>query len=222
VSTPTDRVTDIPAEVGPGKANTRKPLFAFTFLAACCGMLVSMSNFLSVDIISENQLRFEQKQMREILGNHQAEVSRIAPDVFQIGTIDEPQGFIFKQLTNDGYNGQINLWIGVDTKNNIIGVRVIDHKETPGLGDKIEAGVSGWIHTFEGRSLLSEPDAAWTVKKDGGVFDQFSGATITPRAVVIAVKAGLERSEREQETWLNRSQQENQRLNSPTMTQENR
>jgi electron transport complex protein RnfG len=81
--------------------------------------------------------------------------------------------------------------IGVDTKGTLLGARVIRHKETPGLGDKIELAKSKWIRDFEGKSLESPPPEKWAVKKDGGVFDQFAGATITPRAVVKAVKEGM-------------------------------
>jgi electron transport complex protein RnfG len=91
-----------------------------------------------------------------------------------------------------GYAGNIICVMGVSREGKILGVRVISHKETPGLGDKIEPAKGDWIHSFEGK-WLGEPVAEkWGVKKDGGVFDQFAGATITPRGVVKAVKQGLE------------------------------
>ena len=90
-----------------------------------------------------------------------------------------------------GYGGPITLVMGVDRNGRILGVRVISHSETPGLGDAIEAEKSHWIGGFSGKSLTSPPPEGWKVKKDGGIFDQFSGATITPRAVVRAVKGGL-------------------------------
>jgi electron transport complex protein RnfG len=82
--------------------------------------------------------------------------------------------------------------MGVDRDGSVLGVRVIKHTETPGLGDKIDPAKSNWIYEFEGRSLGDPPPAKFAVKKDGGVFDQFAGATITPRAVVKSVKGGLE------------------------------
>jgi electron transport complex protein RnfG len=95
------------------------------------------------------------------------------------------------RVTGDGYAGNIVCVIGVSSEGKILGVRVINHKETPGLGDKIEPAKGDWIHSFEGK-WLGEPVAEkWAVKKDGGVFDQFAGATITPRGVVNAVKGGL-------------------------------
>ena len=91
-----------------------------------------------------------------------------------------------------GYGGELIVLIGVDAKGMLLGARVIRHKETPGLGDKIELAKSKWIRDFDGKSLESPPPEKWAVKKDGGVFDQFAGATITPRAVVKAVKGGLD------------------------------
>jgi electron transport complex protein RnfG len=90
-----------------------------------------------------------------------------------------------------GYAGPIVSMMGVDRDGKMLGVRVIKHTETPGLGDKIEPAKGEWIHGFEGKSLGNTPAEKFGVKKDGGVFDQFAGATITPRAVVKSVKGGL-------------------------------
>lgn len=91
-----------------------------------------------------------------------------------------------------GYSGKIDTIMAVDPEGKILGVRVLSHTETPGLGDKIEASKSDWVLGFSGLSLDAPPAEQWAVKKDGGHFDQFSGATITPRAVVKAVKSGLD------------------------------
>ena len=99
-------------------------------------------------------------------------------------------GAVF-QTVGRGYGGEMIVLIGVDAKGTLLGARVIRHKETPGLGDKIELAKSKWIRGFEGKSLELPPADQWAVKKDGGVFDQFAGATITPRAVVKAVKEGM-------------------------------
>lgn len=90
-----------------------------------------------------------------------------------------------------GYAGEISLILGVDATGKILGVRVLSHAETPGLGDLIEADKSDWILGFNGLSLKEQPEEQWKVKKDGGLFDSFSGATITPRAVVSAIRTGL-------------------------------
>jgi electron transport complex protein RnfG len=96
------------------------------------------------------------------------------------------------QVTGYGYAGAIQILMSVNAKGEILGVRVLAHAETPGLGDQIETAKSDWIFGFNGLSLDNTPDKDWAVKKDGGRFDQFSGATITPRGVVKAIKEGLE------------------------------
>ncbi|MDD5113682.1 MAG: electron transport complex subunit RsxG [Methylobacter sp.] len=98
----------------------------------------------------------------------------------------------FKFTAPDGYSGAINMIMGIDREGNILGVRVLNHKETPGLGDKIEVTKSDWILKFVGRSLDNLTPAQWAVKKDGGEFDQFAGATITPRKSVQAINRGLQ------------------------------
>lgn len=96
------------------------------------------------------------------------------------------------KVVGHGYAGSLVCVMGVSSEGKILGVRVIKHAETPGLGDKIEPAKSNWIHSFESKWLGDPPLEKWGVKKDGGVFDQFAGATITPRGVVKAVKEGLE------------------------------
>ena len=91
----------------------------------------------------------------------------------------------------DGYSGAIRLLVAVGADGRVIGVRVLEHRETPGLGDFIETRRSDWIHGFAGRALGDPPSAGWQVRKDGGEFDQFTGATVTPRAVVRAVRNAL-------------------------------
>jgi len=92
----------------------------------------------------------------------------------------------------NGYNGMIKLMVGIKENGTLSGVRITSHKETPGLGDAIEADKSDWVLGFSGKSLLQPSRDGWSVKRDGGEFDQFTGATITPRAVVDAVRLTLE------------------------------
>tara|TARA_R110000772_G_scaffold147149_2_gene257605 strand:+ start:226 stop:870 length:645 start_codon:yes stop_codon:yes gene_type:complete len=99
---------------------------------------------------------------------------------------------IFPLIARDGYNGDINLLLAVNTDGTVDGVRVTAHRETPGLGDKIDLRLSDWILAFNGRSLTNPNPEGWTVVKNKGDFDQFTGATITPRAVTIAIANGLE------------------------------
>ena len=98
----------------------------------------------------------------------------------------------FRMVALGGYSGPVVLVVGLDARGEVLGVRVISHAETPGLGDKIEAAKSDWIEGFMGRSIANTPAERWRVKKDGGDFDQFAGATITPRAVVAGIARGLD------------------------------
>ncbi|MFN2361815.1 MAG: electron transport complex subunit RsxG [Marinobacter sp.] len=104
---------------------------------------------------------------------------------------DKPVGMIMPIVAPDGYSGKIHLLVGLDMEGTILGVRATSHRETPGLGDRIETKKSDWIKSFDGRTLGQPPHREWNVKKNGGEFDQFTGATITPRAVVKAVQKAL-------------------------------
>ncbi|MFJ3456230.1 electron transport complex subunit RsxG [Scandinavium goeteborgense] len=105
---------------------------------------------------------------------------------------DAPVAVVMEATAPDGYSGAIQLLVGADFNGTVLGSRVTQHHETPGLGDKIELRHSDWIIHFAGKIIHGDNDSQWAVKKDGGEFDQFTGATITPRAVVNAVKrAGL-------------------------------
>ncbi|GKW11836.1 electron transport complex subunit G [Pectobacterium carotovorum subsp. carotovorum] len=100
----------------------------------------------------------------------------------------EPVAAALESTAPDGYSGAIQLLVGADFHGKVLGVRVTEHHETPGLGDKIEVRISDWITRFNGLMVQGEHDARWAVKKEGGMFDQFTGATITPRAVINSVK----------------------------------
>ncbi|MDH0146069.1 electron transport complex subunit RsxG [Stutzerimonas stutzeri] len=103
-----------------------------------------------------------------------------------------PSAVILQAIAPDGYSGAIHLLVGIHADGRVAGVRVIGHRETPGLGDKIELAKSPWIRSFDGKSLTNPAADGWAVKKDRGEFDQFAGATITPRAVVGAVHRALQ------------------------------
>jgi Na+-translocating ferredoxin:NAD+ oxidoreductase subunit G len=107
------------------------------------------------------------------------------------GTVGADVNTLAWVISGQGYAGEIRLILGLDKEGKILGVRVLSHAETPGLGDKIEVAKGPWILGFNGLSLGDPPPDEWAVKKDGGRFDQFSGATITPRGVVKAIKQGL-------------------------------
>jgi len=103
----------------------------------------------------------------------------------------QPVAVVMNTIAPDGYSGSIYLLVGINHDGTVTGVRVVAHRETPGLGDAIDEERSDWIYGFNGRSLDDPPPAKWAVRKDGGVFDQFTGATISPRAVVKAVHTAL-------------------------------
>jgi electron transport complex protein RnfG len=103
----------------------------------------------------------------------------------------KPAAVVITTMATDGYNGNIFLLVAIKYDGSIDGVRVIAHQETPGLGDKIDLNHSDWILGFNQQSLLKLPLPKWGVKKDGGNFDQFTGATVTTRAVVSAVRNAL-------------------------------
>ncbi|HEY9149172.1 MAG TPA: electron transport complex subunit RsxG [Gammaproteobacteria bacterium] len=117
--------------------------------------------------------------------------SRDPVQVYRARRNGEPVALVMTPEAPDGYSGAIRLLVGIDPEGTLIGVRVLSHRETPGLGDAIEAERSDWILDFDGRSLGNPPADQWRVRRDGGVFDQFSGATVTPRAVVNAVRKSL-------------------------------
>ncbi|WP_217524530.1 electron transport complex subunit RsxG [Vibrio metschnikovii] len=112
----------------------------------------------------------------------------------------EHTALAIEAIAPDGYSGAIKIIVGIDQQGNILGTRVLSHQETPGLGDKIDLRISDWILSFTGRQVNDDNQRQWQVRKDGGQFDQFTGATITPRAVVKAVKQTVEyvNSHREQ------------------------
>lgn len=113
-------------------------------------------------------------------------------DVFVAVEDGEPLATIIASVAPDGYNAPIRLLVGIAPDGTLTGVRVLSHRETPGLGDRIEIGKSDWIRQFDGRSLGDPPRAQWAVDTDDGAFDALTGATVTPRAVVAAVRRTLE------------------------------
>jgi electron transport complex protein RnfG len=133
---------------------------------------------------------------RELLGLRQ-------PRRILVARLDgEAQAVIVPAIAPDGYGGAIEMIVGINADGTVAGVRVVAHRETPGLGDRIDARKSRWIDAFAGRSLGDPAPAQWAVKKDGGAFDQFTGATITPRAVTAAVRRTLQYFEANREALL--------------------
>jgi electron transport complex protein RnfG len=133
-------------------------------------------------------------QPNALLGNRLPSVANVAS--FQ----QKPAGVILEAVAHDGYSGDIKLLIAIRADGSISGVRVLAHKETPGLGDYIDIAHGNWIKLFNDESLQKTPANRWQVKKDGGQYDYMVGATITPRAVVKAVLKALQYFEMNKQT----------------------
>ena len=189
----------------------RAPIFLAALVLGSFGVagvaLVAVTHELMDPRISENVRAAMLQKLEAIVpegkGDNDPLVDFIevnAPDqlgspatrVYRVRQGDSPVAVILTPVVPDGYAGPIELLVSVLHDGTLGGVRVLSHKETPGLGDQIEEAKSDWVYSFTGTSLGSPPEDQWGVKRDGGHFDQFTGATITPQAIVAAVKRTLE------------------------------
>lgn len=144
--------------------------------------------------------RFDNELLADSVTISDPLLGRGSHQVYRARYQEQPAGLVLQATAGDGYGGAIRLLVGVDDSGILTGVRMIPpHNETPGLGDAIDIRKSDWITGFTGLSLNNPQDSGWAVKKDGGVFDAFTGATITPRAVVSAVHRTLQYVAREQD-----------------------
>ena len=194
-----------------GQSITRNSMLLAIF-AVCTTVLISGTYLLTKDRIALEKRRAEERALLEIVPRDRHDNSML-DDVIPVGPAttglklaDEKRIYLAKQdgavvtaiipaTAPDGYTGEIDLVVGVNADGSIAGVRVLSHRETPGLGDKVDLKKSDWVLGFDGRSLDNPGPAGWAVKKDKGVFDQFTGATITPRAVVAATLRVLQYAE---------------------------
>jgi Na+-translocating ferredoxin:NAD+ oxidoreductase subunit G len=189
---------------------TKRPIFLAALILggfAVTGVtLVVITNATVAERIATNQRLAMQHKLEAIVpgggGDNdpladRLEVSdpqRLGSDltrVYRVRRNGQPVALILDPVVPHGYAGPIKLLISVLPDGSLGGVRVIAHHETPGLGDKIDEAKSDWVYSFNGKSLTLPPPERWAVKRDGGAFDQFTGATITPRAIVRAVKNTL-------------------------------
>jgi electron transport complex protein RnfG len=111
--------------------------------------------------------------------------------VYRVYAGDEPVAALFVVSARDGYAGPIRLLIGIAMDGTVTGVRVLEHRETPGLGDRVDTTKSDWILQFDGHSLRNPALTGWAIRSDGGEFDQLTGASVTPRAVIKAIRETL-------------------------------
>ncbi|MEX1237116.1 MAG: hypothetical protein WD994_02490, partial [Pseudomonadales bacterium] len=146
-------------------------VFRLTGLAAVCGLLLGLANLATSAQIKANRQAFAERQLLEVTG-HKGKIRKIDDERYLLLDAGQPRGFVFGVETNQGYNGRISLWLGVEinasnpSKASILGVRVRSHQETPGLGDRIELAVSDWILAFNGHQ--SANGTHWDVRKFGG------------------------------------------------------
>ncbi|MFQ2737755.1 electron transport complex subunit RsxG [Aeromonas caviae] len=182
----------------------RKNGLTLALFALGCTAMVVLTNELTRDRIAHQQELEKLRTLQALLpeGSYDNDLvasCKLVSSREYLGS-DEPMplytatlkgmhtGYALETVAPDGYSGAIRMVVGTDAKGAVSAVRVLAHKETPGLGDKIELKKSDWINSFVGKFLSHDNEASWAVKKDGGEFDAFTGATITPRAVVKAVK----------------------------------
>ncbi|MGB8516332.1 MAG: electron transport complex subunit RsxG [Gallionella sp.] len=194
----------------------RRTLAKASFLTAGNVLIFTIvGTFLLAMTYMQTKERIEQSEQQEKLkliqqlvptnsfdNNIVADALHLAPDAL-LGTTmsstayrarlqNQPVSVVLEAIAPDGYSGRISLIIAIKNDGTLGGVRVVEHKETPGLGDYIDIAKSAWISGFDGKSLVPQHDADWQVKKDGGQFDFMAGATITPRAVVKATHHALQ------------------------------
>ena len=176
-------------------------------LAVICTALVAMTHTVTEPRIAANQQAFLEQSLQPVLaglnydGNLSESTRIISPPhelpgtnevpIYRVYAGGEPVAALFVVTARDGFSGPIQLLVGITVDAKITGIRVLDHRETPGLGDLIEADKSDWITQFENKSLRDPFSDGWAIKRDGGEYDQLTGASITPRAVIKAIKQTL-------------------------------
>jgi electron transport complex protein RnfG len=111
--------------------------------------------------------------------------------IYRVFSENEPVADLFAVTARDGYSGPIRILVGIEVDGTISGVRIVEHRETPGLGDRIHQSRSDWVYQFDGRSLLDPVEERWLLEVDGGDFDQITGASVTPRAIIKAIRETL-------------------------------
>jgi electron transport complex protein RnfG len=181
---------------------------ALTFMAALCTALVAFTHEITDERIADNERAWLEQSLQPALGgiefDNRLTDSRLtirAPHglpgsddaiVYRAFTGDAPVAALFAVTARNGYSGAIRLLIGVRAGGTITGVHALSHRETPGLGDRIDRSKSDWIEQFAGRSLANPVAGDWRIARDGGEFDQLTGASVTSRAVVSAVSETLQ------------------------------
>ena len=187
-------------------------------IAAVCTSLVAVTFQATYERIAANETAWLEQSLQPALsgvffdsGITESKLIIPAPHdlpgsgdaiMYRVYAGESPAAALFVVSARDGYAGAIRLLVGVDTSGAVTGVHVLGHRETPGLGDMIESSKSDWAEQFDGRSLGDPVVTGWKIKRDGGEFDQLTGASVTPRAVVKAIRQTLEYFEANSESLL--------------------
>ena len=189
------------------KYKTKINAILLTAFASVCTLLVALTHLWTAPIIEQQKQLDILKKLTQVLVDGEFDNNPLhqctyiedikitgleSPQIVYRATLaGEPYALIYQTRTQQGYNGLIELMVAVDNTGEVQGVRTLSHQETPGLGDKIELAKSEWITSFNQKQVRDEEDPRWFVKKDGGDFDQFTGATITPRAIVNQLRTSI-------------------------------
>ena len=202
--------------------NLRQILFSSTalvFIIICCGGLL-VATFTDTNPRAQKEANlYEEKKLLEILSpysftNSIIEESVTLPANTNAGIEEGSKAYLGKKNQDiiaillpitvaEGYGGEIKMLVGISSKREILGVKILSHHETAGLGDKIERDKSDWIRNFRGRTIKNTDPNEWNVKKDGGDFDQLTGATITSRSIIFATRRVLNYVENNYEALFN-------------------
>ena len=185
-----------------------KPALTLAIVAAVLTALLALVASFTRDRIVSNEQAWIRQRLDALVppGTHDNDlladsIAVTAPDllgspqpvkIYRARRAGTPIAAVLRPIAPDGYRGPIELLVAIGQDGRLIGVQVIRHQETPGLGDVFESRDVHWLDRFRGRSLTDPPPQRWTVRRDGGDFDAFTGATITPRAIVKAVRNALE------------------------------
>lgn len=177
-------------------------------IAAICTALVAFTYQLTDERIEANEQAWLEQSLQPALsglffdsGASESVITIPAPHelpgsedavIYRVYSGEEPVAALFVISARDGYAGAIKMLVGVDVSGMVTGVHVLAHRETPGLGDSVESSKSDWVKQFNGHSLGDPATDGWKIKRDGGEFDQLTGASVTPRAIVKAVRETLE------------------------------
>ncbi len=176
-------------------------------IAAICTTLVALTYQVTRERIADNEQAWLEQSLQPALaglffdsGVSESKMTIPAPHdlpgssdavIYRVYSGDTPVAALFVVSARDGYAGAIRLLVGIDVDGAVTGIHVLAHRETPGLGDRIESTKSDWAMQFNGRSLGNPQASGWKIKRDGGEFDQLTGASVTPRAIIKAIRETL-------------------------------